>query len=247
MSMNTSSNTRAYTVYGWTNCDLPEVLLGFNGEYLDPLTHHYPLGKGHRAFSPRLMRFYSPDVLSPFDNGGLNAYAYCAGDPANLVDPTGLAPTTYRFPGIHSVTSRKPTALTAKITAGQRRPAPGLAERRPPDYTWATAKKLQQDETIPPYSKTPKENQRTLNLNLGHHDTTTPLREAEAKELRLKLTQQAMVADEAQAAGPRGNDYAEFGETLVAVEAVINSVDLGRVAINHRLYNTASQLRSIRR
>jgi hypothetical protein len=122
-----------------------------------------------------------------------------------------------------------------------------MAERRPPDYTWATAKKIQLDELPPPYSKTPTENQRTLNLNLGHRDTTTPLSTAEVKELRLKLTKQAMVADEAQAAGPRGNDYAAFGETLVAVEAVINHVELSRVALNHRLHNTASQLRSIRR
>jgi hypothetical protein len=35
------------------------------------------------------MRFNSPDSLSPFGNGGLNSYAYCAGDPTNKSDPTG--------------------------------------------------------------------------------------------------------------------------------------------------------------
>ncbi|KPZ22499.1 RHS repeat-associated core domain-containing protein, partial [Pseudomonas syringae group genomosp. 3] len=30
-----------------------------------------------------------PDSLSPFGKGGLNAYAYCAGDPVNRSDPSG--------------------------------------------------------------------------------------------------------------------------------------------------------------
>ncbi|MFC9753074.1 RHS repeat-associated core domain-containing protein [Streptomyces sp. NPDC056921] len=36
-----------------------------------------------------LARFHSPDSLSPFGDAGLNAYAYCLGDPINRVDPTG--------------------------------------------------------------------------------------------------------------------------------------------------------------
>jgi hypothetical protein len=35
------------------------------------------------------MRFNSPDSWSPFDRGGLNSYAYCAGNPVNWKDPTG--------------------------------------------------------------------------------------------------------------------------------------------------------------
>ncbi|EGH71867.1 RHS repeat-associated core domain-containing protein, partial [Pseudomonas syringae] len=64
-------------------------LPGFNGEQPDPLTGHYLLGNGYRAYNPVLMRFNSPDSLSPFGKGGLNAYAYCVGDPVNRVDPTG--------------------------------------------------------------------------------------------------------------------------------------------------------------
>ncbi|WP_419712536.1 RHS repeat-associated core domain-containing protein [Pseudomonas sp. NFX224] len=64
-------------------------LMGFNGEVIDPVTGHYLLGNGHRAFNPVLMRFNSPDSLSPFGRGGLNPYAYCLGDPVNFSDPTG--------------------------------------------------------------------------------------------------------------------------------------------------------------
>ncbi|SCW48709.1 RHS repeat-associated core domain-containing protein [Pseudomonas sp. NFACC46-3] len=79
-----------YTPYGHR---VPEngllSLLGFNGERPDPVTGHYLLGNGYRAFNPVLMRFNSPDSLSPFGAGGLNSYAYCVGDPINRSDPTG--------------------------------------------------------------------------------------------------------------------------------------------------------------
>jgi RHS repeat-associated protein len=86
--LNTSENVSvAYTPYGARHPELD--LPGFNGEPPDQVTGHYLLGNGYRAFNPVLMRFNSPDSLSPFDEGGLNAYAYCAGDPVNRVDPSG--------------------------------------------------------------------------------------------------------------------------------------------------------------
>lgn len=66
-------------------------LLGFNGERPDPVTGHYLLGNGYRAYNPVLLRFNSPDSWSPFGKGGLNPYGYCAGDPVNRRDPTGHA------------------------------------------------------------------------------------------------------------------------------------------------------------
>lgn len=79
-----------YTPYGHHSAESGlSSLLGFNGERRDQLTGHYLLGNGHRAFNPVLMRFNSPDRLSPFGRGGLNPYAYCLGDPVNFSDSTG--------------------------------------------------------------------------------------------------------------------------------------------------------------
>ena len=64
-------------------------LPGFNGQQPDPVTGHYLLGNGYRAYNPTLMRFNTPDSLSPFGEGGLNTYAYCAGDPVNRSDSSG--------------------------------------------------------------------------------------------------------------------------------------------------------------
>ncbi|MBV4520144.1 RHS repeat-associated core domain-containing protein [Pseudomonas sp. SWRI74] len=63
-------------------------LLAFNGERLNAMGH-YLLGNGRRAFNPMLMCFNSPDQLSPFGRGGVNAFAYCKGDPINFNDPSG--------------------------------------------------------------------------------------------------------------------------------------------------------------
>ncbi|EPN60356.1 hypothetical protein A244_07805 [Pseudomonas syringae pv. actinidiae ICMP 18807] len=80
----------AYSPYGHHPAESGLTsLLGFNGERRDPVTGHYLLGNGYRAYNPVLMRFNSPDSLSPFDEGGLNAYGYVGGDPVGFVDETG--------------------------------------------------------------------------------------------------------------------------------------------------------------
>lgn len=79
-----------YTAYGYRPGGLGfDVMLGFNGQRKDPVTGCYPLGNGYRDYDPYLMRFRSPDNLSPFSQGGINAYVYCASEPINGTDPSG--------------------------------------------------------------------------------------------------------------------------------------------------------------
>ena len=69
----------AYAPYGHHPAESGLLsLLGFNGERRDPVTGHYLLGNGYRAFNPVLMRFNSPDSWSPFGEGGFNTYSYCS-------------------------------------------------------------------------------------------------------------------------------------------------------------------------
>ncbi|UVL19061.1 MULTISPECIES: RHS repeat-associated core domain-containing protein [unclassified Pseudomonas] len=84
----TGFSGRGYTAYGALTAPI-SPMTGFCGQPRDARMDRYPLGNGHRRYSPALMRFQEPDTLSPFDKGGINAYMYCAGDPVNQLDPTG--------------------------------------------------------------------------------------------------------------------------------------------------------------
>lgn len=93
----------------------------FNGEYPEPVTGHYLLGNGYRADNPVLMRFNQPDSLSPFGRGGLNAYAYCQGDPVNRRDPSGHI-SSFRVSGLTMFLSgfpleKLPDVAFAKVLA----------------------------------------------------------------------------------------------------------------------------------
>jgi len=56
------------------------------------------------------MRFQSPDSLSPFGKGGINAYGYCAGDPINRIDPNG------HFYGVAGLVLRGLGMLSSALT-----------------------------------------------------------------------------------------------------------------------------------
>jgi RHS repeat-associated protein len=88
----TGPNNCAYTAYGSQSSAFgTQGRLGFNGQLKERPTGWYHLGNGHRVYNPVLMRFHSPDRLSPFGEGGMNSYAYCAGSPVSRVDPSGMS------------------------------------------------------------------------------------------------------------------------------------------------------------
>lgn len=106
----------SYCTYGH-DPSLPSqrTIAGFNGESLEAMTAAYLLGNGYRLYSPILMRFHSADSISPFGRGGLNAYAYCNGDPVNNSDPSGH--------------------YTAKqLVQIRNKPLTGSRPRKPPEY-----------------------------------------------------------------------------------------------------------------
>lgn len=61
----------------------------FCGEVPQTAADDYLLGG--RLYDARLRRFLNPDPVSPFGDGGIHRYAYCAGDPINRTDATGNA------------------------------------------------------------------------------------------------------------------------------------------------------------
>lgn len=82
----------SYTPFG-DRCALTGFArMGYSGQFRESGSGSYLLGNGRRAYNAQLMRFHSPDTLSPFGAGGLNPYAYCKGDPINMTDPSGNIP-----------------------------------------------------------------------------------------------------------------------------------------------------------
>lgn len=112
--VNTQAQTESvtYNVYGLhSHSEVPPQRPAFNGHLL--VSHLYSLGNGYRAYNSVLMRFQSPDSLSPFTVGGLNWYAYCTGDPINYADPSG-----------HGRTSRSPSRVGRMPPATEERIVP---------------------------------------------------------------------------------------------------------------------------
>lgn len=97
-----TARTRHYTAHGAApNEEQASSPYGFAGERREPLTDWYIAG-GFRPYDPLLMVFVAPDSLSksPFGQGGINPYSYCAGDPINRIDPDGHAWWSWLIAGV---------------------------------------------------------------------------------------------------------------------------------------------------
>lgn len=101
-----------YTPYGLESA--LQGCLGFTGQLRAGGLHGYLLGNGYRFYDPMLMRFYSPDALSPFSMGGLNCYAYCSGDPVNFSDPTGHMKRVHMASSTVRSRSRSPQRVASR-------------------------------------------------------------------------------------------------------------------------------------
>lgn len=77
-----------YSPFGISTPTRRSWTLGYTAQRPEP-HGEYALGNGRRFYRPALMRFGQADALSPFERGGLNAYAYCQADPVNKHDPSG--------------------------------------------------------------------------------------------------------------------------------------------------------------
>lgn len=168
----------AYSPYGHTSTPpLSRALTKFNGEHLESTTHHYLLGNGYRAFSPSLMRFYSPDSWSPFRAGGINAYMYCGGDPINHTDSSG-----------HMIRAKPKTRTTAqdplifKSSAETNESLAHFIHR----YANATREKNKAKTSspanrlnLPSYEARASQDQFTLDITLKGRDTTSFLSKAD--------------------------------------------------------------------
>lgn len=82
----------AYDPYG--NIGELSSNIGYTGQRRESLLGGYCLGNGKRVYQPRIMRFMTPDSYSPFNEGGINPYMYCLGDPVNKTDPSGHQAST---------------------------------------------------------------------------------------------------------------------------------------------------------
>lgn len=181
-----------YTAYGCTSyLATAFVPLGFNGQ---PRTDNglYLLGQGHRAYSPTFMRFLSPDAWSPFGKGGVNAYAYCKGDPVNFTDPSG------RF--LKGLGRALGLTRTRKSAVGQL--ARSVAETaaaftktnfNPPTYNEALASL---EGPPPAYSILPSKDQKTLFINKRFRNIPAKLNAQNYPDYAKQVMRQRIEANE---------------------------------------------------
>lgn len=96
--------------------------VGYNGQLHEPATSWQILGKGYRIYGPALQRYYSADSLSPFDDGGINAYVYGGANPVAYLDASGH----WAVPALAGVLTAGALAVGGgKVSASDRAPERG--------------------------------------------------------------------------------------------------------------------------
>ena len=123
----------SYAVFGFDPARVQQsctahAVLAFNGQRKEA-TGLYLMGNGHRAYNSALMVFLSPDQLSPFEGGGINAYAYCGLDPVNWQDLTGRKRVKVsRPPGLATIYEEGSVPANDVIAVASRVPLEALPQ-----------------------------------------------------------------------------------------------------------------------
>ena len=159
----------AYSPYGYLTPAKRVALIGFNGQWQDPVSLAYLLGNGHRQLHTHIGRFGIADTLSPFGKGEVNAYAYCAGDPINREDSSGRW-----FGRIRKIFNKPPKYNTIGKLLNQGESLPNLAtgisekfDTSLPSHRQALAAGGWPGTPPPAYTDIPTPGQTTININLG--------------------------------------------------------------------------------
>lgn len=109
-------HSQVYGAHGESIVSGHMARLAYAGEIMESDTSWYLLG--NRLYSPALRRFLGPDPESPFNDGGVNRYVYCSGDPINRIDPGGDAWTDWLMAGLAVGLSVLGTIFSAGALAG---------------------------------------------------------------------------------------------------------------------------------
>ncbi|SDB12048.1 RHS repeat-associated core domain-containing protein [Pseudomonas sp. NFACC13-1] len=244
----------AYTAYGHRTGESGlSSLLGFNGERPEPITGHYLLGQGNRAFNPVLMRFNSPDELSPFGEGGINAYAYCKGDPINRYDPSGHFPIRPRpstapltkaqkllNASKHKIEALSSTSVAISRPGGSTKPQKYWTElyNAPPRQSMLTAEHLPAASLIPDDADFPVLLRHSLHLD-EHILNKGPIQmKVDAELLESHLSTLGRITKLNTSTATRAQIFSALAESdrarLLLKEDIYTRIQLGEEVVNIR-------------